>query len=256
MTGRRRTLRERAYDEIKQQFMTLELKPGEPIDDLRMSEELGVSRTPVREALFHLASEGLVLVHAGGFTVRPLDLLDISSLFEAHVVAARSIARLVAVRCRPDDLAQLRTAEDQVARAIDKRRPADIAAANAVLHRLEAKMARNDYLATLAGSIPDQGQRLGYLAFGSVNRWDPIQDHFARVREDHLEQIAAYEAGDPDAAEEIAGRHVHLFRSRILDFMSAGESDQVSLGGDVLPAIALPADSVRSRRASGSSAEA
>jgi DNA-binding GntR family transcriptional regulator len=114
-------------------------------------------------------------------------------------------------------------------------------------------MARNDYLATLACSIHDQGQRLGYLAFGSVNRWDPIQDHFARVREDHLEQIAAYEAGDPDVAEEIAGRHVHLFRSRIVDFMSSGESDQVSLGGDVLPSIAFPADLERPDRIPGSS---
>jgi DNA-binding GntR family transcriptional regulator len=239
MTGRRRTLRERAYDEIKQKFMTLELKPGEPIDDLRMSEELGVSRTPVREALFHLASEGLVLVQAGGFTVRPLDLLDISSLFEAHVVAARSIARLVTLRCTPDDLVRLRAAEETVARAIDAQEPAQIAASNAVLHRLEAGIARNDYLATLACSIHDQGQRLGYLAFGAAGRWDPIQDHFTRVRQDHLDQIAAYAAGDADAAEEIAGRHVHLFRSRILNFLSVDESDRVSLGGDVLTSIAL-----------------
>jgi DNA-binding GntR family transcriptional regulator len=206
-----------------------------------MSEELGVSRTPVREALFHLASEGLVVVHPGGFTVRPLDLLDISSLFEAHVVAARSIARLVALRCTPADLVQLRDAEEGVARAIEARQPAEIAASNAVLHRLEARISRNDYLATLACSIHDQGQRLGYLAFGGASRWEPIQDHFALVRQDHLDQIAAYEAGDADAAEEIAGRHVHLFRSRILRFMSVDESNRVTLSGDVLTSITFPA---------------
>jgi DNA-binding GntR family transcriptional regulator len=228
---------ERAYQQIRQRFMTLQLRPGEWVDDLKLSAELGLSRTPVREALFLLASEGLVLVRpGGGFIVRSLDLVDTSRLFEAHIVAAKAIARLAAVRVTASDLTRLRSAETAVARAIDERDAAKIAATNATLHRLEAEIAGNEYLERLAYQIHDQGQRLGYLAFGGADDWSRLRDHFELVCRDHAALLAAYEARDPDAAEAVATRHVYLFRERILRFFSTSEADAIDLGGDILGA--------------------
>lgn len=239
MAGRPRSMMESAYAHIKQQIMVLDLEPGMPIDDIGVSKQLGISRTPVREALFRLASEGLILTDKGksGFFVRPLDLVGISSLFEAHMVIARAIARLVAVNATPDDIAALRTAERDVAAAIERRDPEAVAARNAELHRLEATASRNSFLTSLALSIHDHGQRLGFLAFGGLTTWSLLEEHFTHVTTDHHRIIDAYEAGDPDLAEELSAAHVARFRQRILDFLSRDAAQPISLGGNILPAM-------------------
>lgn len=241
MAGRPRSVMERAYAEIKKQVMTLELAPGAVVDDMQISEKLGISRTPAREALFRLASEGLIVADPGksGFFVRPLDILDLSSLFEAQMVSARAIARLLATRATASDISKLRRAEAKVIRAIERQRPAEVASSNAELHRLEAAAARNGYLANMACSIHDQGQRLGYLAFGGATSWDSLHQHFVEVRKDHRELIQAYEDHDPDAAEQIAGRHVVLFRNRIFSFITENPAGPIDLGGDILPSVRL-----------------
>ncbi|NKX52445.1 GntR family transcriptional regulator, partial [Arthrobacter deserti] len=205
------------------------------------SEKLGISRTPAREALFRLASEGLIVADPGksGFFVRPLDILDLSSLFEAQMVSARAIARLPATRATASDISKLRRAEAKVIRAIERQRPPEVAPSNGELHRLEPAPARNGYLANMACSIHDQGQRLGYLAFGGATSWDSLHQHFVEVRKDHRELIQAYEDHDPDAAEQIAGRHVVLFRNRIFSFITENPAGPIDLGGDILPSVRL-----------------
>lgn len=241
MAGRPKSVMERAYNQIKSRIMTLELAPGAAIDDLSLSEELGISRTPAREALFRLVSEGLVVVESGrsGFTVKPLEIFDLSALFEAHMVAARAIARLVAVRRSDADIARLRTADDRVVQAIELKLPADVASANADLHRLEASIAKNGYLCGLACSIHDHGQRLGYLAFGGETDWARLEDHFRRVQTDHAELIDAYQAKDADHAESVAARHVHLFRDRIMAFIMEDPAGPIDLKGEILPEMRL-----------------
>jgi len=242
---------EDAYDRIRDQVMTLRLRPGAWIDDAQLAQELGLSRTPVREALFALASEGLVLARPrGGFTVRAIDLVDVSRLFEAHVVAAKAVARLTATRIGPGDVADLRDLAAEVKAAIAARDPARIAAFNARLHRAEAQLADNEYLKRMACQIHDQGQRLGYLAFGGADDWAVLRDHFARVQRDHDELIDAYAAADPDVAESIATRHVYLFRSRIQAFFeTSGAADGLELTGLPMPDLICLVDSDHSRSA-------
>lgn len=239
---------ERAYAEIKARYMTLRLTPGEWIDDVRLSHELGLSRTPLREALFLLASEGLIQAQpGGGFTVRPLDLSGISSLFEAHIVTAKAIARLVTNRVTPDEIAELREVNAVVNDAIQRRNAPDIAEANAALHKLEARIARNEYLSVLAARIYDEGQRLGYLAFGGAQDWNSncLDAHFARVSHDHSALIDAYETRDPDTAEAVAVGHVRLFRERILTYIASSGADEVDLSGDLMESIQLSTADVR-----------
>ena len=245
MPRRGRSLMEQAYAAIKSGIMTLDTPPGGRLDDIVLSERLGISRTPVREALFRLSSEGLVTAGDGGFAIRPLDLLDVGQLFEAHVVAARAVARLAALRATEEDIERLRGAAASVDHAIDRRVAADIAAQNAELHRLEAVVARNEHLKGLAWSIHDQGQRLAYLCFGGQIEWTArLTEHFTRVRRDHHDFIAALTDKDPDAAEEIAARHVYLFRTRVQEFMFNDATHHVRLRAD-LPAPLLAADQSR-----------
>ena len=228
---------EQAYSAIKDRIMTLELRPGGRLDDVSLSRLLGISRTPVREALFLLSSEGLVSGGRGGFTIRPVDVLDVGQLFEAHVVAVRAVARLAALRATDEAMEGMRRAALAVDRAIEERSAAAIAAHNAELHRLEAVVARNEHLKGLAWSIHDQGQRLAYLCFGGRADWTPrLTEHFSHVTQDHHEFHEALTGRDPDAAEEIAARHVYLFRNRVQEFMFTDAADHVRLGVDLVDA--------------------
>ena len=223
-----------AYQHIREQLMAMALRPGEWIDDLRLAQELGLSRTPVREALFLLASEGLVRVNSGGgFLVRSLDLVDISRMFEAHIVLAKSVARLVVARATASDLTDLAAAEAEIVREMEGRDPAGVSAANSRLHRLEARIADNEYLERLAGQVHDQGQRLGFISFGGNDVAD-VQAHFDTVRADHAEIVRAYRDRDLERAESVSTRHVRLFRHRVLRYFDTSEADGIDLTDDWL----------------------
>ena len=235
MARRERTVMEEAYRAIKSRILSLQYRPGEVLDDITVGTELGISRTPVREALFRLGADGLVVTSAtrGGFTVRSLDLFDIKELFEAHMVVARSIARLAAVRATPEDLDLLARATALVDEAVRTGTPYDISETNGELHRIEARAAHNAHLGSLAISIQDQQQRLSFLAFGGATETTTLQTHFERVCADHHEALDAIRAHDADTAEDIAARHVRLFQSRIEEQIRAEGVSAVTLNEDL-----------------------
>lgn len=230
MPKRDRSSMQSAVEEIRRRILDLELRPGQRLDDIGLSAELKLSRTPVREALFQLSSEGLINVGPrGGFAVRGLDLLDIRQLFEAHLILARSVARLVVARATEADLDTLQAANDAVNAAVAIGDPSGISRANSELHQLEARVARNEYLGMLAGRIHSQGQRLAFLSFGGDGLTDPdLARHYQTSCDDHAASLMAFRARDADLAEEIAGRHVNLFRNRITTFLDTGLLEQVT----------------------------
>lgn len=241
MPRKERSLMEQAYTELKRRIITLDLKPGQRLDDYELSVELKFSRTPVREAIFLLGAQGWVDIRSkAGFIVRPLDLVDIAHLFEAHIVLAKAVARFAAIRVTSEEIAAMQEAADGVEKAIKRRDYLTITAENARLHRLEAAASHNDILQGMAESVHDQGQRLAYLCFGGTGVRGDLDDHFRHVVGDHRDMIAALEGHDPKRAEEVALRHVRLFRKRVQDYM-ASEVD-FELTDEDLAGIVVPED--------------
>lgn len=231
MPKRDRSAKDQAYEQIKNSILDLRLRPGQRVDDIVLSTELGLSRTPVREALFHLSSDGLVQVGSrGGFSVQGLDLLDIRELFEAHMVLAKSVARLLTSRVGDSEIDQLQQASEAFDRAIIEGDPGRIARTNADLHLTEARFAQNGYLEYLAGRIHLQSQRLAFLTFGGERNDDPKIEQYNRAAcTDHAASIAALRERDADRAELIATRHVRQFRDRINGFLAVRSLDHISM---------------------------
>jgi DNA-binding GntR family transcriptional regulator len=244
MPRKDRAVMEQAYEAIKCRIVSLDLRPGQRLDDYQLAAELKISRTPVREAIFLLAAEGLVVIRStAGFVVRSMDFLEISSLLEAHMVLSKAVARLAAQRVTPESLRAMRAAALAVEQAIDRREYLDITQANARLHRLEGVAAHNDYFRRMVDTIQDQSQRLAYLCFGG----DPehrsgLAQHFDRVVADHQAMLAALEARDPEAAEATAVAHVRLFRTRIQSFLASCSTDTFTISDADLAAVALTGD--------------
>ena len=96
---------DQAHMLLRRRILRLDLKPGTELDEVTLSHSLGVSRTPIREALIRLSSEGLVTLQRGrGARVTPLDLTTFRSFFEGLDILQRAVTRLAALRRTPADL--------------------------------------------------------------------------------------------------------------------------------------------------------
>ena len=102
-------MREDICNVIRNDIVHLKLKPGEPLNEIRLAKELQVSRTPIREALRRLASEGLVTVTPNvGARVSEINLRDFRELIEYRIILERGVAHLVAANLTEDDLRAMR----------------------------------------------------------------------------------------------------------------------------------------------------
>ncbi|MGH9023550.1 MAG: GntR family transcriptional regulator, partial [Acidimicrobiia bacterium] len=256
MPRKHRSLMQQSYDDLKRRIITLELKPGQRLDDYELSMALNFSRTPVREAIFRLGAEGWVDVNSkAGFIVRSLDLDDIAHLCEARVVLSKAVARFAAQRAKPDEIDAMHVVAQEVEEAIDRRDYLAITDANARLHRLEAASSHNTIIETMSQTVYDQGQRLAYLCFGGAGAGHHLEGHFETVVSQHRAMISALAAGDAQAAEAVALEHVRLFRRRVQDYIAAeidcGLTDE-DLAGIAFPGAGSPSAAVpRTQRSIG-----
>lgn len=140
--------REDAYDRLKQLITDGTLEPGEVLRDQQIAQVLGVSRTPVREALRRLEDEGFVETALNRWTrVAPLDLrktMETYSIIEALEVCALETARLT-----PDDLKQMTTANDAMRGALRKHQAAAVLEADEAFHAIVLARAANAELYVL-----------------------------------------------------------------------------------------------------------
>ncbi len=112
----RLTQKERAYGYLRERFETGSLRPGDRVSDLALTRAIGVSRTPIREALNQLASEGLIefIPHRGAFVRQP-DLREIEEFYELRELLEGHAASRLAAAPDPVALAELGSRVDEMA---------------------------------------------------------------------------------------------------------------------------------------------
>src|SRR5579859_7735428 len=99
---------EAVYKTLKERILTLHLRPAERISEIQVAKELGVSRTPAREALRRLEQEGwLVLVPRQGYSVRAYSLAEVNHVYDLRIAIERHAARAAAERAPHVSLARL-----------------------------------------------------------------------------------------------------------------------------------------------------
>ncbi len=231
MNVQARSSRTTAYQVLRSRILNLDLAPGERLNDVALAAELGMSRTPVREALYELAHEDLVtLGERGGFAVKDLTLGDVQAAFEALHLITRAVARKVALHARTEDLSLLSDIAAQVHVAMQENQPAEIAELNSRFHIAEARLSGNKFFSNSVKQLQTVLQRLAYASFGGTKAVSlGVDDHHARSHRQHEEIIACYRLGDADAAERLAAEHVELFQRRVEAFFTRNDTKEISL---------------------------
>jgi DNA-binding GntR family transcriptional regulator len=201
-------LSEKAYHLIKEKIITLELKPLAVIDEQALMKELGLGRTPIREALHQLAAEGLVIIAPRrGMFVADISITDLQKVFEVRVLIEGFCAQLAAQRATPGQIAQMEAVLGELEHVSED----DIEALMTIderLHELMYQAADNEFLA-------DSLQRL--LA-PSMRLWHLVLDNLHNVRESieqHRAVVAAIKARDGEQAKMLIQQHINHFQRGI-----------------------------------------
>ncbi|HLG09532.1 MAG TPA: GntR family transcriptional regulator [Gaiellaceae bacterium] len=203
-----RSLSDQAYYRIRELIVTLELPPGSLVSERELMEQLGLGRTPVREALRALARERLVDVYPRrGMFVSPVDVGDLAGLSEVRVALEGQAARLAAERATDAERAETANLLEELngSAADDERTLIDL---DQRLHRHVYRCAHNPFLETTLNEYYMLTLRIWFLALDRVVRLgDAIQEH--------RELLEAIRDRDPARAEDVMRRHVGGFERAI-----------------------------------------
>lgn len=179
------SLRERVYGALRDAIVTGELAPGQRLRDQLLAAQLGVSRTPVREALQRLEDEGLVQTSPRALTrVAPLDAQAAREAFPVVAALHALAARHGAARLTASDLAEMRAANDALASEIARVERATILQAIQADDRFHAvllRAAENSEIARTLERIMPKVRRLEYAQFGSLAGRTSVQQHAAII---------------------------------------------------------------------------
>jgi DNA-binding GntR family transcriptional regulator len=205
----RELLADRAYADLRDRIVTLRIAPGAPIDEDVLGGELGIGRTPVREAIKRLALENLVTVfpRRGTFAseINITDLADISDVrmqLEGHA-AYRAAQRITPTQ--RDELGALLAELDSSQGSDDTGALMEL---DARVHRFVHRCAGNPYLEDSLGRYFNLSLRIWYLVL------DRLPHLFTRVHE-HRDLLQAVADGDADRARAIVAEHIETFEREI-----------------------------------------
>lgn len=218
-------LSEIAYQKIKTKIVSLELKPGQQVDEASIAVSLAIGRTPIRESLFRLAAEELLQVRPGrGFFVRDITLKDLKDLFEALLILERSAVALAARRITDKDLDQLDRLNQKVRDAWQRQDYLKVTLLNSSFHRAIYEAAGNTFINSYLNSLQTQSQRLAFICFSAPATID-LAAHAEESIRDHAELIDSFRKKDENDAVEVITRHIKLFQNRVSDFTAPSELD-------------------------------
>lgn len=207
--GRTTKLRDRGtgtslvYEQLRQDILTMTLKPSAPLDEVRLSERFQMSRTPIREALVRLSSENLVMTLPNRSTiVAPLDFNDVQDYCDALALLQRVVTRLAARNRDESDLRAIRERHDDFASAVEAQDPFQLIITNCEFHLAIARAGRNKYYTGFYNRLLDDGRRLLRLFYFYYN--DKLPKRFVQ---EHERMVEAIDARDESAADRFAFEH-------------------------------------------------
>jgi DNA-binding GntR family transcriptional regulator len=205
----RTLLADRAYADLRDRIVTLAITPGAPIDEDQLGSELGIGRTPVREAIKRLALENLVTVFPRrGTFASEINITDLAYISDVRMQLEGHAAYRAAQRLTAAQRAEL---HELLAEISDSRGSDDVAALmelDARVHRFVHRCAGNPYLEETLGRYFNLSLRIWYLAL------DRLPHLFTRVHE-HEGLLRAIAGGEAEHARAIIAEHIDTFETEI-----------------------------------------
>ena len=203
-------LRDVVFNTLRQAILTGELKPGERLMEIHLANKLGVSRTPIREAIRKLELEGLVImIPRRGAEVAQITEKNLKDVLEVRRALDALCAELACDRISEEEMTRLREACTAFERATATGDVKTIAKADVALHDIIVKATGNDRLISLVNNLSEQMYRY---------RFEYIKDEsqHAKLVEEHRSIIESIARKDKRAASEAARIHIDNQESSVM----------------------------------------
>jgi DNA-binding GntR family transcriptional regulator len=206
-------LREIVFESLREAIISGVLKPGERLMEIQLAEEMGVSRTPIREAIRKLELEGfVVMIPRKGAYVAGISLKDIADVFEIRAALEALAASLAAERITEEELEQMerllvRKAELTEANDLDS-----IVEVDTDFHAILFKASRNEKLGQILNNLREQIQRFRAVSLAMPGR-------MKEALEEHRKIVEALSERNVALVASLAAEHIENAENVMLEAM-------------------------------------
>ena len=195
-------LRELVFEALREAIVKGVLRPGERLMEIQLAEEMGVSRTPVREAIRKLELEGLVaMVPRKGAYVASLSMKDIIEVFEIRGALEGLAAELAAERIGDEELEELERYLVRITETIETDDLSRMVEVDTDFHSELYKASRNERLSQAISNLREQIQRFRKTSLSLPGR-------MRAALEEHKKIVEAISARDGALARKLAEEHI------------------------------------------------
>lgn len=208
-----------AYSSIRQMIIDARLKPRERLSDQELAGKLGISRTPVREALNKLAAEGLVVMDRRGTTVSDIDMAYMVNIYETRAALEGFAAYMAAAAISDEDIREMRACLQVQCRCIEGTEDLFVWAGTC-FHRVLLTRSANKVLIDIVSKLMDECER-----FRASTHYAAVMKEF--TVDGHEQIIQAAQARNAAALEQIVRDHLMGVAQRI-----AKQNQRLRNGGE------------------------
>lgn len=202
-------------EELEHMIVVGEFVDGERLDEIKLSERFGVSRTPIREAFQRLSASGLLeLLPRRGAFVRHPQFIELIEMFEVMAELEAMCGRLAARRISTNQIMQIKLAAAGCEDALAQSDADGYYRHNEQFHHLIYEASGNSFLRNEAARLHKRlkpFRRMQLRVRGRINQ----------SMEEHRQIVAALQAGEPEIAEAVLQKHVSIQGEKFNDLMSS-----------------------------------
>lgn len=218
------SLTEKVYGLLRTEILTCALEPGRELSEAELAARFEVSKTPVREALATLRSEGFVRTFPRrGYQVMPITFGDMSELFDLRTILEAGAAELACSRITDAEIEHLNKLADVVYDRAEQPSLRRFIQANRDFHAAIGKASGNERLHQLLVRQIDELERFFYLGAR-------LRDVSSETQSDHHAIVEVLKKRDPVAAREIMIRHNDITRKGLFDALASSRNfSQISI---------------------------
>jgi DNA-binding GntR family transcriptional regulator len=207
---RHKPLRDLVYDELKMKIMMGLIAPGTRMMEVELAEEMGVSRTPVREAIRKLEKEGMISIEPRrGAYASSLSNQDMVDILEVRQTMEGLAADLATIRFTEEQKKELLEVSQAFNQAVEMGDMEQMISLDTLFHHLIVQGTGNKLLAVMVGQLQDMVLRFRYLYYDDFRRAE-------KMPQEHKEILDAILQGDPIKAKMAADNHIDGLKQMVI----------------------------------------
>ena len=200
---------DRVHNELRDMAVTFRFLPGERLNEAILAKELGVSRTPLREALNRLATEGFLTFSANhGFFRKPLDVKEVFDLYEFRMQLEISAVKMAVDRATEEQLADIEKFATESAREVPTRTTDDLVTLDEQFHEMLMSLTGN---VEMLNSLRNVNARIQFV------RWLDMTGRRSETQSQHKEIVRALRKRDRVECERLIIDHISHRLDQIIE---------------------------------------